>query len=280
MSTNNSQVFSHLTTIAFVGPAGTGKSHRAQVVAARVGAQYIIDDGLIIYKGTIVCGRSAKSENNKVSAIRRAIFDYDDHRIIARNFLHDVPRSTVMIIATSDKMINTIIDRLSLPVPSKYIKIEDVSTPNEIMEAKRERRSKGLHVIPVSRLVVQKNFAGKVLGQLKDIWQFAIDDFGEKSIVKPPFSFNGTLKIEKEALFQLTEHITKTLQQVDSIGNILIETKNSENLIVEVSIVAKIGTLSLRKLAEELKRRVFLSLSYFTGLDVSRVSVVILEVKF
>ena len=280
MATNNSQVFSHITTIAFVGPAGTGKSHRAQVVAAKAGAQYIIDDGLIIYKGTIVCGRSAKSENNKVSAIRRAIFDYDDHRIIARNFLQDIPPSTLMIIATSDKMINTITDRLSLPAPSRYIKIEDVSTPKEIMEARRERRSKGLHVIPVSRLVVQKNFAGKVLGQLKDIWQFAIDDFGEKSIVKPPFSFNGTLKIEKEALFQLTEHITKTLQQVDSIGNIQIETKNGENLIVEVAIVAKIGTMSLRKLAEELKRRVFLSLSYFTGLDVSRVSVVILEVKF
>ena len=280
MATNNSQVFSHITTIAFVGPAGTGKSHRAQVVAAKVGAQYIIDDGLIIYKGTIVCGRSAKSENNKVSAIRRAIFDYDDHRIIARNFLQDIPPSTLMIIATSDKMINTITDRLSLPAPSRYIKIEDVSTPKEIMEARSERRSKGLHVIPVSRLVVQKNFAGKVLGQLKDIWQFAIDDFGEKSIVKPPFSFNGTLKIEKEALFQLTEHITKTLQQVDSIGNIQIETKNGENLIVEVAIVAKIGTMSLRKLAEELKRRVFLSLSYFTGLDVSKVSVVILEVKF
>lgn len=272
-------VFSHITTIAFVGPAGTGKSHRAQVVAAKVGAQYIIDDGLIIYKGTIVCGRSAKSENNKVSAIRRAIFDYDEHRIIARNFLQDIPPCTILIIATSKRMLQIITKRLSLPAPSKYIKIENVSSPREISEARRERCYKGLHVIPVSHLIVQKNFAGKVLGQLKDIWQFATEDSDDKSIVKPPFSFNGTLKIEKEAIYQLTDHITKTLYQVISVNNIHIETHDGESIIVEVSIVAKIGDFSLRKLAEEVKKRVFMSLSYFTGLDVKRVSVVIVEVK-
>lgn len=280
MSEIKSDIFSHITTIAFVGPAGTGKSHRAQVVAAKVGAQYIIDDGLIIYKGTIVCGRSAKSENNKVSAIRRAIFDYDNHRIIARNFLRDLLPCSIMIIATSKKMIQIITERLSLPAPAKYIRIEDVSSPTEIMEARKERCYKGLHVIPVSHLIVQKNFAGKVFGQLKDIWQFATDDFDDKSIVKPPFSFNGTLKIEKEAIYQLTDHITRTLYQVISVDNILIDVQDGESLIVEVSVVAKIGKFSLRKLAEEIKRRVFMSLSYFTGLDVKRVSVVILEVKF
>ncbi len=280
MSEKSSDVFSHITTIAFVGPAGTGKSHRAQVVAAKVGAQYIIDDGLIIYKGTIVCGRSAKSENNKVSAIRRAIFDYDDHRIIARNFLREISPCSIMIIATSQKMVQTIIERLSLPEPSRYIRIEDVSSQREINEARSERRYKGLHVIPVSHLIVQKNFAGKVLRQLKDIWQFATEEADDKSIVKPPFSFNGTLKIEKEAIYQLTEHITRTLYQVVSVDNIQIDAQNGESLSIEVSIVAKIGDFSLRRLAEEIKKRVFLSLSYFTGLDVKKVSVVILEVKF
>ena len=47
-------------TYAFVGAAGTGKSQRAQSVAAIVDAEYIIDDGLVIFKGSIVCGKSAK----------------------------------------------------------------------------------------------------------------------------------------------------------------------------------------------------------------------------
>jgi ABC-type dipeptide/oligopeptide/nickel transport system ATPase component len=37
-----------VTTYAFVGAAGTGKSQRAQSVASIVDADYIIDDGLVI----------------------------------------------------------------------------------------------------------------------------------------------------------------------------------------------------------------------------------------
>ena len=33
---------------AFVGPSGTGKSYRAQMVANENGISYIIDDGLLI----------------------------------------------------------------------------------------------------------------------------------------------------------------------------------------------------------------------------------------
>ena len=54
-------------TSAFVGPAGTGKSQRAQLVASLVNADFIIDDGLVIHKGSIVCGKSAKSERNQIS---------------------------------------------------------------------------------------------------------------------------------------------------------------------------------------------------------------------
>ncbi len=35
---------------AFVGPSGTGKSYRAQMVAGEKGIEYIIDDGLCSLK--------------------------------------------------------------------------------------------------------------------------------------------------------------------------------------------------------------------------------------
>ncbi|MBQ9419394.1 MAG: hypothetical protein IJU31_03345, partial [Synergistaceae bacterium] len=77
---NSSERLSKIKIFAFVGPAGTGKSHRATHVARQNGIGVIIDDGLVISRGRILAGRSAKSEVNRLRAIKRAIFEYEDHR--------------------------------------------------------------------------------------------------------------------------------------------------------------------------------------------------------
>ena len=41
-------LINNIKTYAFVGPSGTGKSYRAQMVASEKGINYIIDDGLLI----------------------------------------------------------------------------------------------------------------------------------------------------------------------------------------------------------------------------------------
>ena len=46
--------------VAFIGPTGTGKSHRASKVAHDCGADVIIDDGLLIKYNKIIAGTSAK----------------------------------------------------------------------------------------------------------------------------------------------------------------------------------------------------------------------------
>ena len=75
-----------MEVIAFVGPSGSGKSHRAIGVAHQyhkshraigVAHQYhcdaIIDDGLLIKGSKILGGTSAKSEQNRVQAVKRAM---------------------------------------------------------------------------------------------------------------------------------------------------------------------------------------------------------------
>ena len=52
-----------MEVIAFVGPSGTGKSHRALVVAHENNAECIIDDGILIHNNKIVAGFSAKKED-------------------------------------------------------------------------------------------------------------------------------------------------------------------------------------------------------------------------
>ena len=39
---------------AFVGPSGTGKSYRAQMVASERNINYIIDDGLLIKENEVI----------------------------------------------------------------------------------------------------------------------------------------------------------------------------------------------------------------------------------
>ena len=63
-----------MKVIAFTGPSGTGKSFRAISVAHQHGCDGIIDDGLLIEGTKILAGKSAKTEQNKVQAVKRAIF--------------------------------------------------------------------------------------------------------------------------------------------------------------------------------------------------------------
>lgn len=68
-----------MKVVGFVGPSGTGKSHRALWVARSRGIEYIIDDGILIKGNRIVAGVSAKKESTRIGSIKRALFVYDDH---------------------------------------------------------------------------------------------------------------------------------------------------------------------------------------------------------
>ena len=81
-----------MDVIALVGPSGTGKSHRALVIAHKHKADAIIDDGILISDGKIIAGHSAKQEASKIMAVRRAIFvlpGFKVHPSLAIMILHE-----------------------------------------------------------------------------------------------------------------------------------------------------------------------------------------------
>jgi shikimate kinase len=128
--------------IAFVGPAGTGKSQRAQLVARENEVDFMIDDGLLISKGRIMAGKSAKSERNLVRAIRRAMFQFPDHRKAVRTFLEKNAPCKIMVLGTSISMAEKIARALALPTPELFIDITEVASPEDIINARRERHEK------------------------------------------------------------------------------------------------------------------------------------------
>lgn len=269
--------FENIETCAFVGAAGTGKSQRAQYVASLLNADYIIDDGLIIHKGSVLCGKSAKSELNRVSAIRRAIFDFEDHRQEVRKLLSGLESAKIMIIATSDSMVKKIAQKLGLTPPTRTVRIEEVATAKEMKKAHHARYGKGQHVIPVSRAIVRKNFAGKLVGQLRVFWNSSENSGAEKTVVRPPYSFYGEVHIEPKAIKQIACFVAQRTSQVADIDDISLN-QGSNGLIIGLNAVAIFGDKNLFETAKSIKSRVSASVKYFTGVDISKINVTVSEV--
>lgn len=268
---------SRIEVYAFVGAAGTGKSRRAQLVARDMDVDVIIDDGLVIRKGQIVCGKSAKAERNQIRAIRRALFQFDDHLLSVQDFLSRSRPERLMLIATSRKMATRITRRLGLNDPAVFIEIEDVASPEEISRARKERIEKGQHVIPVSHVQVRRNFAGKLVGKLRVLWGASQQDEGEKTIVRPPFSFLGELHIAPEAVEEIAFFVVSQTRQVFSLEEIKVR-GGSEGVHIQVQIKVTAGRLNIREVGRLIQKRLKSSIGYFAGLEVLRVDVAVNEV--
>lgn len=264
-----------IKVFAFVGPAGTGKSQRAQLVADHLDAEYIIDDGLVIRRTMIVAGKSAKTERNQIRAIRRAMFEYEDHRKSVLDFFERAAPCSVMIIATSDGMALKIADKLGFPHPSKIVYIDEVATPEEIARARKQRKSKRQHVIPVSHVQVSGGFAGKMVGRLRVLWKSKSPHDGEKTIVRPPFSFYGDVRIEPEAIAELARAAVSRLPQIEDVHIVRVSISDEDELNIDIELRLAPGAMSLRDAANDARRVLAKRVSYLCGLEIGEVNALI-----
>ncbi len=65
---------------ALVGSSGTGKSYQAMNLALNRGIAYVVDDGLLIFGNQVLGGSSAKREDSRMAAVKRALFLDPGHR--------------------------------------------------------------------------------------------------------------------------------------------------------------------------------------------------------
>ena len=279
--TNEDKTILDISVLAFIGPAGTGKSERALSVARENAVDYIIDDGLIIARGQIMTGKSAKTEKNMVRAIRRAIFHDSEHRQNAVNFLSSKTPCRLLILATSEDMVYEIIKALCLPNPDRIISISEVSTQKEIESALRERRENRQHTIPVAYAQIQRRFSGKLVRQVMGMFKWGKDDL--RTIVKPPFSFNGDVIIEENVIHTIVRHLLSYGDRVKKIKELVIKSDSNAGSI-SVDVVINISSSpkehSVFDLARKLQRKVRRGLGYFTGIEIKKVDIKIDEVSF
>ncbi len=196
---------------ALVGRSGTGKSYKALEVACENNIEYLIDDGLLIYKNKIVAGISAKQSKTYIEAVKRAIFNDENHRKDVKDKIKEKNIQKILLIGTSNKMVKQIVNKLELGEIYKYIYIEDISTYEEIELAKRSRE-RGNHIIPVSTMEIKPIANGLSINPLKrKIFKNNSKETKliEKTVIRPTFSYRGKFSINKKINFSARDYKRK-----------------------------------------------------------------------
>lgn len=236
-----------IKVFALVGRSGTGKSHHSKLVAKKHKIELIIDDGLLIRGDKIIAGHSAKRDPNFISAVRTAVFDDEAHRTSIEEALLKEKYKKILIIGTSDKMVNKIASRLNLPPVSKIFRIEDIATQDEIETAMRIRYTEGKHVIPVPSIEVTRSYpqivfdSMKVFFKKKKSFMPSRDKGFEKTIVRPEFSRPDKNNISEVAFTQMVKQCMNEYDKVIKVKKVrtIDEGDKGQRLSVTLQIPVK-----------------------------------------
>ena len=263
-----------MKVVGFIGPSGTGKSHRAAWVARERGIDFIIDDGLLIRGNEVLAGVSAKKESTKVGSIKRAMFIHEDHARDVKKALDYYKPEAILILGTSDGMVESIAKKLGLPNVSEKVYIYDVADEFEIKQALSTRREQGKHVIPVPTFEIKKDFSGYFLDPLQIFRRKGKGNYqiiGEKSVVRPTFSYLGKYTISDYTIYQIVEHIISNIEGVSRISRFRAE-NNPDGINIEIDLILVYGYV-IRPLLKEVQKKVKEEVERLTDLNIKALDV-------
>ena len=267
--------------IALVGASGTGKSYRALQVARDHNADAIIDDGILIQGGKIIAGTSAKKEKNKIMAVRRAIFVLPGHAEEVRAALQKIKAHRILIIGTSENMVHKIAKTLRLPSIQLIVRIEDIATNREIQAAQFHRLKEGKHIIPVPTIELKSHFSGYLIDPLQSLFKrsrIKRRKLGEKSIVRPIFSYYGKLIIDDKVIHSIVERVVGTRECIKNVKNVrikhMISGDEDHGLTISCEVVLSYGS-HIPTLISQTQARVREAVEFTTGLAVQAINIVV-----
>ena len=265
----------NIKVYAFVGPSGTGKSYRAQMVASENNINYIIDDGLLINENNVVAGTSAKKAPTKIETVKRAIFVNEQEKQEMKKALRKYRPEAILILGTSDGMVEKITENLGLQKPVKTIYINEVATEAEMQTAKTIRKTEGKHVIPVPTFEIKKDFSGYILDPLqifKSKGKGNAPYISEKSIIRPTFSCLGNFIISDTVFRQIAEYLAKKTEAINKVIRTRVE-KTPEGPIIYMEVIVTYGYNVLSAL-REFKEKVRKEIEILTTMNVVDITIV------
>lgn len=260
---------------ALIGRSGTGKSFRAQLIAARHGMDLIIDDGLLICDQKILGGRSAKAAGNALAAVRVAVFHDPRAAQGARRRIAAMRPHRVLVLGTSAKMVQLITRRLGLPAPHRYLHIEEIASREEIDAARTARESEGRHVIPVPPVEVRRDYAHMAMDALRIFWQRGVLRkqgmvFEKTEVVGES---RGAVTVSQTALRQMVAHCLHEHDPRLRLARVIVS-RSAGAWALEVVVDVPSG-VAVGSGLHDLRELVTTSLQRYAGLMLSQVDVTV-----
>lgn len=265
---------------AFVGPSGTGKSYRAQMVAGEYDIHYIIDDGLFIKDNEVIAGDSAKKAPTKIETVKHALFLTDEEKQDIKKAIKKYKPDSILILGTSDNMVEKIAENLGLPKIEKTIYINEIATKEEMETAKRIRTTEGKHVIPVPTFEIKKDFSGYILDPLqifKTKGRGVKPYISEKSIIRPTFSYLGNFTISDAVFRQIIEYLASKTDFIYKIVKTRVDNM-PEGPSIYMEVIVYFG-FDLVKSLSSFKEKAKKEIERLTTMNVQKITVVAKGIK-
>ncbi len=271
-----------ITVYALVGKSGTGKSFRAKLLAEKIGIPYVIDDGLLIHGETILAGRSAKQEKLYISAIKTALFTDPKQKKKVVRIIQEKKIKKILILGTSNTMVNRLAERLELPPISQIIRIEEIASKNDIEDAIKSRFEEGKHVIPVPAIEVRRDYSQILSDSIRIFFKGEKQQDGvkksrffEKSIVQPDFhgskKSTGKVTISEAALSQMILHCINEYDDDVQVNKVKIQVGRF-GYSIELLIIVPYGK-TLTSDLEKLRKYIQDTIQRYTGIIIDMVEI-------
>ncbi|WP_240376862.1 hypothetical protein [Bacillus piscicola] len=263
---------------ALSGPSGTGKSSSALLYAHNHHIPAIIDDGLLIYKGKKIAGKSAKYEENYITAIKRATFFYKDHTEEVRSALKELPITRILVLGTSVKMVQLIASKLQLGEIDTYVDINDIRSSAEIKMALFVRRTQGKHIIPIPYVQVEQNFFKKLIAKGNKVFNLKKEVIGETTVVEPNFQM-GSIIISPEVLKKIVAAACDTHPAVASHNNIKITLGNLPKVALDIGLYASPGE-NIKDITVDAQNKIHQDFLQYLNIELYTISIRVAQLTF
>lgn len=263
---------------ALVGKSGTGKSYQAMNICKEFNIESIVDDGLLIRGNTVAAGMSAKREATKIGAIKKALFTNEADRLQVAEKIKELKINSILLLGTSDGMVQRIRQKLDLPEIEKVIYIDEITTEAERSTAHKQRHELGKHVIPVPTLQIKRQFSGYFLDPLKIFRSWSNkENFSEKSVVRPTYSYLGDYIISDKAVTDIVQYIGMNTEGVSSI--LKVDTNTTSNGVELLILVLLKYGCTIVETAQKLQQNVAIGVESMTAFNIESVNIEVRGLK-
>ena len=231
--------------------------------------------GLLINENEVVAGTSAKKAPTKIETVKKALFMRTEEQVEIKKALKKYKPEIILILGTSDGMVDKIVSNLGLPEISERIYITDVATEEEMQTAKRIRQTEGKHVIPVPTFEIKKDFSGYLLDPLQIFKSKGIGAkpyISEKSIIRPTFSYLGNFTISDNVFRQIIEFIGTKTEGIYRVVRVRTTT-SEQNTNIYVEVILDYG-YNMIEVMKEFKIKCKKEIEQLTAMNVGQIDIV------